>query len=367
MEVKELVQELKGDLIEAVKDDVVETVKVVTKAEVEKILQEIQMGKVQTVPNLSEGERKDIREFFKALLAKDLIALKALSEGTDSEGGYLVPDEFRAQVLDIAKDVGYLRKYGVVLPMTGDTLKIPKIASKPSVSWVAESGVIGTSEPSFGILTLTAKKAGVIVPVTQELFQDSKVPVDTLLAKLFAEAFAEAEDTQGFTGDGTVFTGVLNASGVNTVTMGAGDTAFTNVTADDLINLIAAVPSKVANKSMFVMHRTVFAYIKTLKDGSGNYLFSPADKTIWGYPVLTLDVMPSLSDSGANKPFIIFGDISYIYMGDKGQMSVAIADQAVVGGQSMFERFSLAIRAVERVAIGIAMDNAFAVLKTAAS
>lgn len=326
-----------------------------------------EIGKIKEMLPLSKGEKKDIATFFKALINRDWITAKALSEGVDSAGGYLVPEEFKSGVLDIMNDVGYARKLATVIKMNRDVVNIPKVASKPAVVWVSEGNQIATGEPTFAQVQLVAKKAGLIVPITTELFEDSVENITAILTKIFAEAFATAEDAQAFAGDGTVFAGILNATGTNVVTMDAGEVAFSNITADDLINLIAAVPSLVASRSKFIMHRTVLAYIKTLKDGSGNYLFNPTDKTIWGYPVITADEMPALADSAADKAFVIFGDPSYLYLGDRKQMSVALADQATVGTDNLFEKDMLALRVTERVAINVAMPNAFAVLKTAAS
>ena len=358
-EVKELMEQLKGEIATAVQ----EAAREATKKEFERLIKESKL----VIPEYDGETKKDVRRFFKALVDRDFIALKALSEGTDSAGGYLVPEEFMNKVLDIASDVGYARKRGTVITMSRYTLNIPKLSSKPAVQWIGEGGAIATGQPAFDQVQLVAKKAGLIVPVTSELFEDSAVDISAVLTRVFAEALAGAEDEQAFVGDGTVFTGILNAAGVNTVTLPAGKTACSDITADDLINLISAVPSSVANKSAFFMHRSVLAKIKTLKDGNGSYLFDPKDKTIWGYPVYTIDAMPSMADSAADKAFIIFGDPSWLYLGDRKQMSVMIADQATVGSTNMFESDMIALRVVERIAIAVAMPNAFAVLKTAAA
>jgi len=339
-------------------------IKKITQKELERVIKEAADVKV---PEYTSDVKKDANEFFRALIDRDSVALKALSEGVDSAGGYFVPEEFLATVLDIAKDVGYVRKYGTVIKMSSDTLNIPKLASKPSAVWVSEGQAISTGQPVIGQVKLVAKETGLIVPVTRQLIMDSKVDVQQLIAKIIAEAIAEAEDTQGFTGDGTVFTGVLNDTNVNVVTMPETKIGFSDITADDLINLISAVPSKVADKGAFVMHRSILATIKTLKDGNGAYLFNPVDKTIWGYPVYTSDVMPALADSAADTKFIIFGDLSYLYLGDREQISVAVADQATVGGTNLYEANMLAIRVIERVGLAVAMPSAFAVLKTAAA
>ncbi len=360
------VAEVKVDFKEAledVKNELVDVVKTMTRKELENLIKDRKI----VVPEYDGETKKDANAFFKALVTRDYVTLKALSEGTDSAGGYLVPEEFSAKVLDIASDVGYARKLGTVLTMKRDVMNIPTLASKPAVQWVSEAGAISTGEPTFGQVQLVAKKAGLIVPVTTELFEDSTVDVSMILTRIFAEALASAEDAQAFVGDGTVFTGILNDPGVNVVTMPATKVSFDDITADDLINLISAVPSTVAPKSAFFMHRSVLAKIKTLKDGNGAYLFDPKDRTIWGYPVYTIESMPAMTDSAAGKAFIIFGDPSWLYLGDRKQMSVALADQATVGTTKLFEQDLIALRVIERVAIAVAMPNAFALLKTAAA
>ncbi|APT75053.1 hypothetical protein LN42_00565 [Marinitoga sp. 1137] len=347
------------------KNEVISSVKEYTKEEIEKLLIKSKMKNIED--NMSEGEKKDIGKFFKAIITNDPIAAKALSEGTDTAGGYLVPEEFKNTVLDIAGDFGYVRKYATTLPMKRDTLSLPKLTSKPSVTWVGEGASISTGEPTFGKFTLTAKKAGLIVPVTSELLEDSAVEITNILSKIFGEAIAEAEDVQGFVGDGTVFTGILNETGTNVVTMPSTKTSFNDITTDDLLNLIGAVPSKIEKNSVFIMHRTILTKIKTLKDGNGNYIFDPTSKTIWGYPVITVDAMPALADTAVDKAFVIFGDINYLYLGDKRQISVKLADQASIGTTNLFEQDMLALKVTERVALGVAMPNAFAILKTAAS
>jgi HK97 family phage major capsid protein len=355
-------EEIKNTLKEFFETEGKAIIKKVTEEEITKFARE-----TLKVPEFSAGEKKDINLFFRALVDRDIATVRALSSGVDSAGGYFVPEEFVATVLDIAKDVGYVRRYGTVLKMSSDTLNIPKIDSKPNVVWIAQGEGISTGKPTIGQVQLVAKKAGLIVPVTRELFMDSKVDIQSLLGRIIGESIAEAEDDQGFTGDGTVFTGILNDANVNVVSMPATKTGFADITADDLINLISAVPSSVAGKGVFVMHRSVLAKIKTLKDGNGSYLFNPIDKTIWGYPVLTSDVMPTMSDSAVDTKFIIFGDLSYLYLGDREQISVAVADQATVGTDNLFEKNMLALRIIERVGITIAMPNAFGVLKTAAA
>lgn len=327
------------------------------------------MGKMKKAPAVIEKHNDDTRmkDFTRALLERDYVGLKDLSEGTDKYGGYLVPNEFRNQVLQIMGDGGVARREGTVINMSGDTLNIPRLDTKTAVSWTAESGTISSGTPEFGTVTLTAKKAALIVPVTSELFEDSAVNLQSILAGMFAEKLAEAEDTQAFTGDGTVFTGILEESDINTVTMGSGDTGFSNVALDDLFNLIAAVKQSVARNGKFFMHRTIWSTVKNMTDSNGNYVFNPTDQTLLGYPVVFSDDMNSISDTANSTVFMGFGDMRNIYIGDRRKISIALADQATVGSTNLYEQDMLALRVTERIGMAIALPQAFAVLKTAAA
>lgn len=351
-------------LKEIFKEELPDIVRVVTKEEIDKALAEKEIGKAKLV---GKPDEKDVKKFFRAIFDNDYVNAKALSEGSDEGGGYLVPEEFLARVLDIQTEYGFARRYGTVIPMSRDTLKLPKITSKPNVQWLGEGEAINAQEPTFGQVSLVAKKAAIIVPVTNELLNDSAIDIENILARMFAEQFAAGEDIQALTGDGTVFTGILNVSGTNSVSMPSGKTSFSDISADDLINLIAAVPSSVVGNSYFVMNKAIWATIKKLTDGSGNYLFSPADKTIWGYPVILSDVMPDLSDDDVSTPFVIFGDPSWLYFGDRKAMSIKLADQATIGSVKLYQQDMVALRVIERIGEVITMPNAFAVLKTAAS
>jgi HK97 family phage major capsid protein/HK97 family phage prohead protease len=342
------------------------------RAEAEKIAKEQEkkeIGAMKKAPAVIEKHTDEtrVKDYFMAMLNKDYAGLKDLSEGTDKYGGYLVPNEFRNQILQIMGDGGVARREGTVINMSGDTLNIPRLDTKTAVSWTAESGTISSGTPEFGTVTLTAKKAALIVPVTSELFEDSAVNLQQILAGMFAEKIAEAEDTQAFTGDGTVFTGILNESDINTVTMGSGDTGFANVALDDLFNLIAAVKQSVARNGKFFMHRTIWSTVKNMTDTNGNYVFNPTDQTLLGYPVVFSDDMNSISDSAISTVFMGFGDLRNIYIGDRRRIAVALADQATVGSTNTFEEDMLAMRVTERIGMAIALPQAFAVLKTASA
>lgn len=293
---------------------------------------------------------------------------RTLTEGTDAEGGYLVPEEFRPELLRLVEKYGLFRKNARVIPMTREEMKIPKLASGVNVYWPGEGNAITeASADIFGQATLTAKKLAGYITASQELVEDSSLDVVDLIVTVFAEAIAKEEDRVGFKGDSSgtdPFDGVLNASGVNTVTMGSGDTSYSNVSYDDLCDMISAVKS--TEGCVWCLHRTVLGVIRKLKDNNGHPIWASASggdpATILGYPYLVSEVMPSTGDANqADKPFMFFGNLKYALLGDRKKITVGTSEHV------KFAEDEIAIKVVERIAINIAVPAAFAVLKTAAS
>lgn len=315
--------------------------------------------------------------FLKAVWAKDVQALaglgaKALTEGTGSAGGYLVPEEFQSEVLRIAGNYGLARRLCRIAPMTRDKQNWPKAGSSGVTAyWVDEAGKITGSTPTFGQVPLDTKKCAGIAALSNELVADATVDVLGYLYEIFAEAIAKAEDTQWLTGTGSPITGILGSADVNVVTMGSGDTAFSKVHADDLLSLIDAVTAGSETGGAFFFHRNILTYLRKLKDSNGQYIWNApaaaAPGTIWGYPYYLTEVMPSASDSGASTKFIAFGNPKYTLFGDRKQLAVAISQEATVGSDNLFEQDMQALRLIERVDIQLAIPEAYSVLRTAAS
>lgn len=340
-------------------------------------------GSAKEVEGL-EGKEKSAR-FIKAVFGRDketaraLVGQKALNEGTDNAGGYLVPEEFRSEVIRLAEDFGIIRRQCRVVPMKRDTMKLPKIASSVTVYWPGEATAGTESQPVLGQVSLVAKTLVGLTPITNELLEDADVDTIDLLVQLFAEAIAGEEDNQGLMGSGSPFTGVMNASGTTVVTMASGKDTFSELTADDLRDLVSQVKPLALGGSGFYMHRAVWAIVQKLKDTSGQYIASTSNPLItgdaskatgvvgyvWGYPVYLSDKLPSTT--AVSTKFILFGNLKFAYLGDRKQMTIAISEEATIGSVNLFESNMSAVRVTERIAFETALASAFAILKTAAA
>lgn len=127
--------------------------------------------KVSALLDLETLMKKDVGEmtskekivgFFQAMLQSNHSVMKALSEGTAIDGGYLFPDEFRAEVIRDLADGNYMRNEVTVIPMKRDIMKIPSLESRPKVVWTEENTTKSTTTAHFNEKTLTVKKMAAI-------------------------------------------------------------------------------------------------------------------------------------------------------------------------------------------------------------
>lgn len=329
-----------------------------------------------------EGKEK-VARFIKAIFNRDketarAISGKAMTEGTDNQGGYLVPDEFRSEVVRLAETFGIVRNQCRVIPMKRDTLNLPKITASVSVYWPGETNAGTVSAPVLGQVQLLAKTLVGLTPISNELLEDADVDTVSLLAELFAEAIAGEEDGQGLIGTGAPFTGVMNDTDINIVTLSSGKTDFSDVDADDLRDVISKVKPLALSGAGFYMHRAAWGEIQKIKEDGrhiSNFqnpiISGDASKGtgivgyIWGYPVFLAEKMDGVS--GADKKCILFGNLRFAYLGDRKQMTMAVSEEATIGTTNLFESNMSAVRITERIGFKVALGQAFACLKTAAA
>lgn len=318
-------------------------------------------GTVDTTKNV-EADRKT-RDFIKAVVNGDHTALKAMttSETDTAKAGYTVPEELETEVARLIEDqYGIARQEMKYMPMSGagNTRKITT-GGALSVFWTDEEGDISSTQATFGRATQILKKLSAIVPLTEEVIEDSAINLTTYVADLFAEAIAKAEDDQFFDGDGTVWTGLLRNTDITAVALGAGED-MTDITLEDLQAVIDGTATPALKNAKWYMHRSVFGVIKLLKDGSSNYIFPDlakgTSKDLLGYQVVLSDSCPAKTVTTASKGMIVFGDLSKgaVY-GDKGGMKVKTSGEATIRNVAdnadinLFEQDMIALKVTRRV------------------
>jgi HK97 family phage major capsid protein len=290
--------------------------------------------------------------FFKGLLDRDLVTLKALSE-TDADGGYLVPEEFRAEVVREQLNFGVMRRIARVFPMNTDTLDIPTLAARPAAYWTSENATLSTSSAEFGQVTLSPSTLVARLPVSRQLAADSAINIVSFITELFAEEITRAEDKAFFTGSGTGQPKGINQETLKTVAAG-GVLDF-----DDLIGLFYKLQARhrASASAAFVGARRTIEILRKVKDSYGQYVWQASVQL--GQPDRILGI-PILEQNDISESELYFGDWAYYFIGDREQMTVETSTE----GGTAWERHRLEIKAATRVDGKCALVAPFAKITT---
>ena len=279
-----------------------------------------------------------------------------LMEGTDASGGYLVPDEYDARLIEKLDEENVIRKLGTVIQTSGER-KINVASSKPAASWIEENGQLQFSDASFDQKILDAYKLSVAVKVSEELLADNAYDLENFLINAFGRAIANAEEEAFLTGDGSSKpTGLLHATAGGEIGI---VTAGNSITTDEILDLIYKLKRPYRRNASFITADSTLAAIRKLKDGTGQYLWQPAltagePDRLLGYPVFTSAYVPTIA---VGQPVVAFGDMSYYIIGDRGTRTFAALHELYAGvGQVAFV-------AKERVDGKLVLPEAVQILK----
>ena len=275
--------------------------------------------------NNPDGEEKKGRAtdrykktFWNAMRRKNFYDVEnALQVGTDSEGGYLVPDEFEHTLVEALEEENFFRGIATVIQTSSGDRKIPVVATKGTASWIDEEGAYPESDDSFGQVSIGAYKVATMLKVSDELLNDSVFDLEAYISKEFGRRIGTKEEEAFFTGDGKGKpTGIFNAAG------GASDgvtTAAANITFDDVMDLFYAVKSPYRKKAVWVLNDTTVKALRKLKDNNGNYIWQPSVQAgqpdmILNRPYHTSAYVPEVA---AGAKVMAFGDFSYYWIADR--------------------------------------------------
>lgn len=244
-------------------------------------------------------------------------AVNALQVGTDSEGGYLVPDEYERRLIESVADANVLRGLCTTIRTDNGDRRIPLVIGHGTAAWVEEEGLIPESDDTFGMIALGAHKVATIIKVSDELLQDSVFDVEAYISKQFGQRIGGAEEIAFLTGDGVAKpTGLLHET--NGAEVGV-TTSTASITTDDLLDLVHSVREVYRHKAVFLMNDSTKKAIRKLKDGNGRPLWDPSVRegdpdVLLGHRVIHCAAMP---DIGAGAKPILFGDFTGYWIADR--------------------------------------------------
>lgn len=264
---------------------------------------------------------------------------KAMTEGTAGQGGYLVRPQVERQIVEARELDNILRGLCSKINVTSTSISLDQIGLTTTAGWVAE---LATKPEGTGVTlaTVTASifTAAGLATISNQLLADSNPQVDGLVTTDLAKRLVALEEAAFIAGTGTGQPlGILN-------TPGLGATALTDTTAPGLIDAILDSISDVETNhgapSAILMHPRTWTFILKAKDTAGAWLLGPptvgahADtsqnrtfrngptRTLWGYPVVLSNRVPTNLGTGTNESRVVVGDFSEALILDRQGITV---------------------------------------------
>lgn len=280
--------------------------------------------------------------------------LKAMSEGDAGAGGFLVPEEFRVELLMVALEQAVVRPRARVIPMGGQSVKIPAILDTSHAtsvfggvqgSWVAEAGDVSTvREPTFRQTVLTSRKLTGYTRASNELIQDSAISLEAIINDLFPQAIAYFEDDAFINGTGAGQPlGIINADALVSVAKETGQAANT-VVYENVVKMFSRMLPQSIGRAVWVINPNVFPQLAVMSlavgtGGSAVWLANAAGgppATILGRPVVFSEKCQTLGTAGD----IYFVDFGYYLIGDRMALQMASSPHVRFNNDETVWRFT---------------------------
>ena len=276
------------------------------------------------VSKTGRGTKDYAKDFWRVMRSKSVPheVMNALQVGTETEGGYLVPDEYEhtlvQALVQALEEQNIFRQLAHVIHTSSGDRKIPVVASKGTAQWIDEEAQYPESDDSFGQVSIGAYKLATMIKISEELLNDSVFDMPSYIATEFARRIGAAEEEAFFTGNGTGHPlGILAETGGAQV--GVTGAKADAVTFDEVMDLFYSLRSPYRRNAVFIMNDSTVKALRKLKNGNGDYIWQPSvtaatPDAILNRPVYTSGFMPTLATG--NKT-ILFGDLGYYWVADR--------------------------------------------------
>ena len=266
--------------------------------------------------------------------------ITGLGEADASDGGYLVPETFRAELLKLEIEASIVKSRAVKIPMATNRVSIPAVIVSSHASSLfggvviyrpEEGGSKTASKPAFGRVALTLHKLVGLVYGTDELLEDSPISLQPLLTTMFSEAIAYTEDSDFLTGDGVnKALGVFSTANPCRIQVDKENSQDgSTIVAENILKMWARVYPKCKGKGIWLTAPDTFSQLAgmSLPVGTGGIpIWMPAGglsgapyQTLMGRPLIETEKMATLGTAGD----IGFADFSQYLIGEKGGIKTA--------------------------------------------
>jgi len=287
---------------------------------------------------------------------------RTLTEGTDSEGGYLTETILEKRLVETLQDSNIMRQISTVLNTTSDRT-ISVVDTVGDAAWLAESGTYLPVDTAFSQTSLSAYKASTLMLISEELLNDSVFDLTTFVSQIFGRRLGELEEAAMVDSSGSGRpTGATQGASTGTTLA-----TLNTITADDVINLHYSLKRQYRRNASFLFNDSTIRDIRKLQSTGNDYLWQPSLQAgepdrVLGSPVYSSYDMPTI-DSGTESKCGLYGDF---------KMGYYIADRGGTSFQRLNELYAVSagavgFRAYRRVDGKVVLPEAIKLMINAAS
>ncbi|MCK4204254.1 phage major capsid protein [Brucella pituitosa] len=252
--------------------------------------------------------------------AKNQVEKRALAEGSDSAGGYTVPEILAARMIDRLRAKSAVFQAGAqTVPLFSDKNSIAKVATDPVPAWRVENAAVSESDPTFAKVELQPKSLAVLVKISRELLEDS-INLENVLPEILAASLASELDRVALFGSGTAPEprGVSNFVGLTAGMAVAGPLENYG----PLLRVRTALRTANSDVSAYIMHPRDEGALAELTDNTGQPLNIPP--ALANVPMLTTTKMPINLGTGTDESMILAGNWSNLIVGVRTSIRIEI-------------------------------------------
>jgi len=257
---------------------------------------------------------------------------KALSVGSDPDGGYLVTPDTTGRIVQRIYETSPMRQVASTVSIGTDSMEGLNDLDQNGFAWVGETGRTEGTTAQLGKWSIQVHEAFSWVTATQKVLEDSRLDLESWLATKSADRIARGENAAFVAGDGqmkprgiTTYPTAATADAsrawgtfehINTGAAGAFRTRSGDTNpVDDLINTIYALKAGYRNNATWMTSRAVLRDARKLKDGQGNFIWQPAmvagqPSSLLGFSIVEAEDMPALASGSLS---MAFGDFREAY------------------------------------------------------
>ena len=295
------------------------------------------VGKKNAAPEYDAEAFKHYKEGFSAYLnGTNFNSLsddqrKAMSAGSDPDGGYLLPPAIVGQTLKKVYETSVMRQLATVINISTDRIEGLIDNGETGAGWVGETSPRPeTSTPQLGKWEIEANEMYAAPKITQKLVDDAATDVEAWLAERVAEKFSRIEGEAFMTGDGVgkprgLFsyptaetTDDTRAWGTfQVIKTGTNGDFNTTTKIDPIFDLIGSFRDKYLQNASFLMRREVRTKLRKLRGATSDlYLWEPSltmgqPDRLNGFPVHVDQYIPTLATGSLS---LAFGDFKAAYL-----------------------------------------------------